>query len=114
MKSKGKPLAPDLDLAKVASRTPGFSGADLANLINEAAILAVQEGQKAISQKQIYESIEKVILGPARKSRLVSEKEREITAYHEAGHALVSAGLKDAETRARRSEEHTSELQSQF
>ena len=95
--SKGKPLAPDLDLAKVASRTPGFSGADLANLINEAAILAVQEGQKAISQKQIYESIEKVILGPARKSRLVSEKEREITAYHEAGHALVSAGLKDAD-----------------
>src|SRR3989338_360582 len=97
MKSKGKPLAPDLDLAKVASRTPGFSGADLANLINEAAILAVQEGQKAISQKQIYESIEKVILGPARKSRLFKKKKKKITAYQGAGHAMVSAGLKDAD-----------------
>ncbi len=95
--AKGKPLAPDVDLQRIAARTPGFSGADLANLINEAAILAVQEGQKAVGQLQIYESIEKVILGPARRSRLVSEKEKEITAYHEAGHALVSAGLKDAD-----------------
>jgi len=95
--ARNKKLGPDVDFAKLAARTPGFSGADLANLINEAAILAVQEGQKEISQRHIYDSIEKVILGPARKSRLVSEKEREITAYHEAGHALVSASLKDAD-----------------
>ncbi len=95
--AKGKPLAEDIDLNKVAARTPGFSGADLANLINEAAILAVQEKKKEVGQLQLYESIEKVILGPARRSRLVSEKEKKITAYHEAGHALVSAGLKDAD-----------------
>ncbi len=95
--AKGKPLAKDVEFEKVAARTPGFSGADLANLINEAAILAVQEKQKEVGQLQIYESIEKVILGPARRSRLVSEKEKKITAYHEAGHALVSAGLKDAD-----------------
>lgn len=95
--AKGKPLNKDIDFGRVAARTPGFSGADLANLMNEAAILAVQEKQKAVGQLQVYESIEKVILGPARRSRLVSEKEKEITAYHEAGHALVSAGLKDAD-----------------
>lgn len=95
--AKGKPLAADVDFSRIAARTPGFSGADLANLVNEAAILAVQEKQKAVGQLQIYESIEKVILGPARRSRLVSDKEKEITAYHEAGHALVSAGLKDAD-----------------
>lgn len=95
--AKGKPLAKDVDFKKVAARTPGFSGADLANLINEAAILAVQEKKKEVSQLQVYESIEKVILGPARRSRLVSGKEKEITAYHEAGHALVSAGLKDSD-----------------
>ena len=95
--AKGKPLAKDVELEKIAARTPGFSGADLANLVNEAAILAVQEKKKAVGQLQLYESIEKVILGPARRSRLVSEKEKKITAYHEAGHALVSAGLKDAD-----------------
>ena len=81
----------------MAARTPGFSGADLANLVNEAAILAVQEKHTEVGQLQLYESIEKVILGPARRSRLVSEKEKKITAYHEAGHALVSAGLKDSD-----------------
>ena len=95
--AKGKPLTKDVDLKKIATRTPGFSGADLANLINEAAILAVQQGKKSVSQQNIYDSIEKVILGPARKSRLISDKEREITAYHEAGHALVAAGLKDSD-----------------
>ena len=95
--AKDKPLAKDVNFKKVAERTPGFSGADLANLINEAAILAVQEGRKTISQQNIYDSVEKVLLGPARKSRLVSEKEREITAYHEAGHALVAASLKDSD-----------------
>ncbi len=81
----------------MATRTPGFSGADLANLINEAAILAVQRDKKSINQQDVYDSIEKVMLGPARKSRLVSEKEREIIAYHEAGHALVAASLKDSD-----------------
>ncbi len=95
--AKGKPLTKDVNFKKVAARTPGFSGADLANLINEAAILAVQHGKKVVSQQNIYDSVEKVILGPARKSRLVSEKEREITAYHEAGHALVAASIKDSD-----------------
>ncbi|MEX2033532.1 MAG: ATP-dependent zinc metalloprotease FtsH [Candidatus Colwellbacteria bacterium] len=95
--AKGKPLAKDVDFSRVAARTPGFSGADLANLVNEAAILAVQEKCSEVGQLQLYESIEKVILGPARRSRLVSDKEKEITAYHEAGHALVAAGLKDAD-----------------
>ena len=95
--AKGKPLAKDVDFSRVAARTPGFSGDDLANLVNEAAILAVQEKHTEVGQLQLYESIEKVILGPARRSRLVSDKEKEITAYHEAGHALVAAGLKDAD-----------------
>ncbi|MBI2592606.1 MAG: ATP-dependent metallopeptidase FtsH/Yme1/Tma family protein [Candidatus Colwellbacteria bacterium] len=95
--AKNKPLDKDVDFRKVATRTPGFSGADLANLINEAAILAVQEKKKSVGQSQLYESIEKVILGPARKSRLISDKERGITAYHEAGHALVAASLKDSD-----------------
>ena len=95
--AKGKPLDESVNLKQIAMRTPGFSGADLANLINEAAILAVQRGNKKVSQVHIYDSIEKVMLGPARRSRLVSDKEREITAYHEAGHALVAAGLKDSD-----------------
>ncbi len=95
--SKNKKISSGVDLRKIAERTPGFSGADLANLINEAAILSVQEKKKQIEQEQIYESIEKVLLGPARKSRLVSDKEKEITAYHEAGHAVVAAGLKDSD-----------------
>jgi cell division protease FtsH len=95
--AEGKPLDGDVDFKKVATRTPGFSGADLANLVNEAAILAVQEGKKSVSQQNIYDSVEKVTLGPARKSRLVSDKEREITAYHEAGHALVATSLKHSD-----------------
>lgn len=95
--AKGKPLEEGVDLRKIATRTPGFSGADLANLMNEAAILAVQEGKIVVGQKNIYDSIEKVILGPARKSRTISDKEKEITAYHEAGHALVAAGLKESD-----------------
>lgn len=95
--SNNKPLADDINFRKVASRTPGFSGADLANLINEAAILAVKEKKKKIEQEHIYESIEKVLLGPARKSRAISNREQKITAYHEAGHALVAAHLKDSD-----------------
>jgi len=95
--AQNKPLAKSVDLKKVATRTPGFSGADLANLINEAAILAVQEERKDVDQQNVLDSIEKVLLGPARKSRIVSEKEREIVAYHEAGHAIVAASLKDSD-----------------
>jgi cell division protease FtsH len=95
--SRGKVLDPKVDLRKVAVRTPGFSGADLANLTNESAILAARRGKKTITQDELYESVEKVLLGPERKGRVISAKEKEITAYHESGHALVAATLKDAD-----------------
>ncbi len=95
--ARGKKLSKDADFDKVAVRTPGFSGADLANLMNEAAILAARRNQSEIQEVDILDSIEKVMLGPERRSRVVPEKEKEITAYHEAGHALVAAGLKDAD-----------------
>jgi len=85
----GKVFAADVSLRKVAERTPGFSGADLANLLNEAAILAVRRGLTTIGQTEILESIEKVLLGPERKSRVISDHEKKMTAYHEAGHAIV-------------------------
>lgn len=91
--AKGKPLAKDINLRVVAERTPGFSGADLANIMNEAAILAARRNKSVVTQSELLESIEKVMLGPERKSHLLSEKEKEITAYHEAGHALVAASL---------------------
>lgn len=93
----GKPLAKDVNLRLAASRTPGFSGADLANLMNEAAIWAARHNRKEILQQDIYDSVEKVILGPERRSRTISLKEKEITAYHEAGHALVAAALEDSD-----------------
>ena len=95
--AKGKPMDKDVDLRVVAVRTPGFSGADLANLENEAAILAACQNRKTVRQEDLLSSIEKVILGPERKSRVISEKEKKVTAYHEAGHALVAAALKDAD-----------------
>ncbi|MEK9154568.1 MAG: ATP-dependent zinc metalloprotease FtsH [Patescibacteria group bacterium] len=95
--SREKILSKDINLRKVAERTPGFSGADLANLMNEAAIFAARKNQKQIVQQDILESIEKVLLGPERRGRVISQSEKEITAYHEAGHALVSAGLKYAD-----------------
>jgi len=85
-----KPLAKDANLQLVAQRTPGFSGADLANVLNEAAILAAKKNKKIVDNEDLLVSIEKVMLGPERKSRLLSDKEKEITAYHEAGHALVT------------------------
>jgi cell division protease FtsH len=88
-----KPIATGTDLRTVAERTPGFSGADLANLLNEAAILAARKNQKEITQHDLFQAIEKVILGPERRSHVLSVKEKEITAYHEAGHALVAASL---------------------
>lgn len=88
--SQGKPLAKDVDLKKLAQRTPGFSGADLKNLMNEAAILAVRRKKREINMKECLDSIEKVMLGPERKSFVLSEEEKKIAAYHEAGHALVT------------------------
>jgi len=88
--SREKPLAKEVNLRRVAERTPGFSGADLANLVNEAAILAARRNKKEVTQDELFESIEKVILGPERKSRMISENEKKIIAYHEAGHALVT------------------------
>lgn len=95
--ANNKPLEKDVDLRRIAVRTPGFSGADLANLVNEAAIFTARKNQRMISQQSLYDSIEKVLLGPERKNRVTSPKEREITAYHEAGHALVAASLKHSD-----------------
>ena len=94
---KGKPLALDVNPREIAERTPGFSGAEIANVANEAAILAARRNKDKIYQEEFLESIEKVLLGPERKSHILSEKEKEITAFHEAGHALVSASLSDTE-----------------
>jgi cell division protease FtsH len=88
--AKGKPLDTTVELADIAKQTPGFSGADLANLINEGALLAARNNQKTISYDNLTEAIDRVSMGPARKSKVISEKERKITAYHESGHALVS------------------------
>ena len=87
--AKGKPMSKDVDLRKVAERTPGFSGADLFNLLNEAAILAARRNKKIIENREVLESVEKVMLGPERKSNLLLKKEKKIAAYHEAGHALL-------------------------
>jgi len=95
--AKGKPLASDVDMGQVAKQTMGFSGADLANLVNESAILAARRSQKEITADEFAESIDRVIAGPARKSRVVSERERRITAFHEAGHALVAYILPNAD-----------------
>jgi cell division protease FtsH len=89
----GKPMAKDVKLDVIAERTPGFSGADLANLLNEAAILAARRNHTSIRQEDLTEAVEKVMLGPERRSRVMNPKEKEITAYHEAGHALVAASV---------------------
>ncbi len=86
---KGKPLGEDVDLERLARQTPGFSGADLANLVNEAAILAARRSQKTVAMSDMLESIDRVTMGPERRSRVISQKEKEIVAYHEGGHALV-------------------------
>jgi cell division protease FtsH len=95
--SKNKPLEENIRLRTVAERTPGFSGADLANLLNEAAILATRREKTTIGIDELTESIEKVILGPERRSRVISPSEKKIVAYHESGHALVGASLKYAD-----------------
>lgn len=95
--TRNKPLAKNVDLQEVAERTPGFSGADLENLTNEAAILTARKEKEEIDQKELLESIEKVLLGPERKSHILTDKEKEISAYHEAGHALVSSVLTETQ-----------------
>ncbi len=91
--AKGKPLAPDVDLSVIAKTTIGFSGADLENLMNEAALLSARNGEETISMKNLEDAIMKVVAGPEKKSRKVTERERKLTAYHEAGHAVVSKML---------------------
>ncbi len=91
--ARGKPLAPGIDLLAVARRTPGFTGADLENVLNEAALLTARSNLKLISNEMLDEAIDRVIAGPQRRTRLMSEKEKLITAYHEGGHALVAAAL---------------------
>ncbi len=94
---KGKPLAADADLGVLARSTPGFVGADLENLVNEGAILAARRNKKAIEQEDLEEAIERVIAGPERKSRLISEEEKRIVAYHEAGHAVVMNAVPESD-----------------
>ncbi len=95
---KGKPVSPDVDLHDIARSTPGFVGADIENLVNEAAILAARREKKVIEQPEFMEAIERVIAGPERKSRLINEDEKKIIAYHEAGHAVVINALPEADT----------------
>ncbi len=91
--SRGKPIDPNIDLISIARRTPGFTGADLANVLNEAALLTARIGEKLITNESLDEAIDRVIAGPQRRTRLMSEREKLITAYHEGGHALVAAAL---------------------
>jgi cell division protease FtsH len=94
---KGKPLDPSVDLGSLARGTPGFVGADLENLVNEAAILAARRNKKSIGQQDLEEAIERVVMGPERKSRLISDEEKRIIAYHEAGHAVVMNAIPEAD-----------------
>ena len=95
--SKGKPIASDADMDIIARRTPGFTGADLANLVNEAALLAARRDKHEINMTELEESIERVMAGPERKSKVMSDDEKKLTAYHEGGHALVGMMLKHAD-----------------
>jgi cell division protease FtsH len=94
---KGKPVDVKVNMRQIAERTPGFAGADLTNLVNEAAILTARRNKAKISMQELREAIEKVILGPERKSHVMSEQEKKVTAYHEAGHALVASILPKAD-----------------
>ncbi|WP_256838526.1 ATP-dependent zinc metalloprotease FtsH [Ornithinimicrobium faecis] len=94
---KGKPLAPDVDLMAVARRTPGFSGADLANVLNEAALLTARLNETVITDRHMDEAIDRVMAGPQKRSRMMSAKEKKITAYHEGGHALVAAAMRNTD-----------------
>lgn len=95
--AKNKPLADDIDLKVIARKTPGFTGADLSNLLNEAALLAARHNKKIISMDELEEASEKVMMGPEKRSHIVNEKERRLTAYHESGHAIVAHLLPEAD-----------------
>ena len=95
---KGKPMNPDIDVEVLARRTPGFTGADLANLVNEAALLSARHGRKQIEMVELEEAIDRVVAGPERKSRLISDDEKKVIAYHESGHAIVGHVLPRADT----------------
>ncbi len=95
--AKGKPISDDVDMEVIARQTPGFTGADLANLINEAALLAARRDKEQVGPPELEEAIERVIAGPERKSRVMTDKERKVTAYHEGGHALVGFALPNAD-----------------
>ena len=95
--TKGKPLAPAIDIDVLARRTPGFTGADLANMVNEAALLSARHGKKMIDMIELEEAIDRVVAGPEKKTRLISEREKEIIAYHETGHALLAHSLPNAD-----------------
>ncbi|MFZ5869306.1 MAG: ATP-dependent metallopeptidase FtsH/Yme1/Tma family protein, partial [Actinomycetota bacterium] len=92
--AKGKPMAPDVDLLAVARRTPGFTGADLANVLNEAALLTARSNAKLIDNHALDEAIDRVVAGPQKRTRIMNDKEKKITAYHEGGHALVAAAMR--------------------
>jgi cell division protease FtsH len=95
--TKGKPLADVIDIDVLARRTPGFTGADLANMVNEAALLSARHGKKTIDMVEMEEAIDRVVAGPEKKTRLISDKEKEIIAYHESGHAIVAHTLPNAD-----------------
>jgi len=95
--TKGKPLAPDVDVEVLARRTPGFTGADLANMVNEAALLSARHGKKSVDMIEMEEAIDRVVAGPEKKTRLISDREKEIIAYHESGHAIVAHTLPNAD-----------------
>jgi cell division protease FtsH len=94
---RGKPLDRDVDLEKLAQQTPGFVGADIENFVNEAAILAARRNKKAIGMDEFQEAIERVIAGPERRSRLITDEEKRVIAYHEAGHAMVAAAIPECD-----------------
>ncbi|KRV48940.1 cell division protein FtsH [Wenjunlia vitaminophila] len=94
---KGKPIAPDVDLSAVARRTPGFTGADLSNVLNEAALLTARSDKKLVDNQTLDEAIDRVVAGPQKRTRIMSDKEKKITAYHEGGHALVAAASPNAD-----------------
>ncbi|MGD6074695.1 cell division protein FtsH, partial [Xanthomonas citri pv. citri] len=93
--AKGKPIAEDADLDGLAKRTPGMSGADLANVVNEAALLAARENKTVITAEMLEEAVDRVIGGPRRKSRIISEHEKKVVAYHESGHTLAAWAMPD-------------------
>ena len=95
--ARGKPLAKNVELKTVAKRTPGFVGADLENLINEAALVAARAGRKEIVPPDLDEAADRVVMGPERRSRVISDREKKVTAYHEAGHALAAQLLERAD-----------------